>query len=212
MSNYKNKIILLGYSGHSYEIIECILKTNKYEILGYCEKEEVYNNPYDLSYLGSEKEKKFNFFKKNIKFFIAIGDNKIRKEVSYFINKIGESQVNIINPNSHLSKKIKIGFGNFISKNSSINSNSIIGNNVIINTGSIIEHDCIVKDFVHVAPSSVVCGGVEIGQGTLIGANSTINPNIKIGENVMIGSGSVVLNDIPNNSVVVGNPGKVLQK
>ena len=47
-----------------------------------------------------------------------------------------------------------------------------------------------------------------IGNNVSIGANVTIIGNITIGDNVVIGAGSVVVKDIPSNSVVVGNPAK----
>lgn len=43
-----------------------------------------------------------------------------------------------------------------------------------------------------------------------IGANCTILPNVTIGKNSIVGSGSVVTKDIPKNSVVAGNPAKVI--
>ena len=43
-----------------------------------------------------------------------------------------------------------------------------------------------------------------------IGCNTTILGNVRIGSNVIIGAGSVVTKDIPDNSLVVGNPAKVI--
>ena len=43
-----------------------------------------------------------------------------------------------------------------------------------------------------------------------IGANSIILCDTRIGDNVIIGAGSVVTKDIPSNSVVAGNPAKIL--
>ena len=51
---------------------------------------------------------------------------------------------------------------------------------------------------------------VTIGNNVFIGANSVILPGVHIGDNVVIGAGSVVTNDIPSNSVAVGNPCKVI--
>jgi len=45
-----------------------------------------------------------------------------------------------------------------------------------------------------------------------IGAGCTINPGITIGENALIGAGSVVTRDVPDNTVVVGNPARVIRK
>lgn len=53
-------------------------------------------------------------------------------------------------------------------------------------------------------------GCIEIMDNVFIGCNTTILGNVRIGSNVIIGAGSVVTKDIPSNSVVVGNPAKVI--
>jgi maltose O-acetyltransferase len=53
-------------------------------------------------------------------------------------------------------------------------------------------------------------GQVIIGDDVFVGAGSIILPNVKIGSRVIIGAGSVVTRDIPDNSVAVGNPAKVI--
>lgn len=52
---------------------------------------------------------------------------------------------------------------------------------------------------------------VKIGKNCWIGANVTICPGVTIGDNSVIGAGSVVLQDIPENSVAGGNPCRVLR-
>lgn len=53
-------------------------------------------------------------------------------------------------------------------------------------------------------------GKVVIEDNVFIGANSIILPNITIGENSIVGSGSVVTKNVPKNTVVAGNPAKVI--
>jgi maltose O-acetyltransferase len=53
-------------------------------------------------------------------------------------------------------------------------------------------------------------GLVSIGSKVFIGAGSIVLPNVKIGDNCIIGSGSVVTKDIPDNSVAVGSPARVI--
>ena len=53
-------------------------------------------------------------------------------------------------------------------------------------------------------------GCIEIGSHVFIGAGCSIGYNVRIGDNVLITAGSVVANDIPSNSVVRGNPAKVI--
>lgn len=52
---------------------------------------------------------------------------------------------------------------------------------------------------------------ITIGDNVWIGGNSTINPGVTIGNNCVIGSGSVVTHDIPDNSIAVGNPCRVIK-
>ena len=53
---------------------------------------------------------------------------------------------------------------------------------------------------------------ITIGNNVWIGGSVTILPGVTIGDNVSIGTGSVVVKDIPSNSVAVGNPCKVIKK
>lgn len=51
---------------------------------------------------------------------------------------------------------------------------------------------------------------VEIGNDVFIGVNAIILPGVTIGSNVVIGAGSIVTSDIPDNSVAVGSPARVV--
>ncbi len=199
------QIVLIGYSGHSFQIIEILIE-NGQEIIGYLDISEKEHNPYNLNYLGNEKN--FNF-KKSINYFVCIGDNLLRNDICKFLKSKGLNFLNIISSSSIISKSSQIGIGVFISNNVSLNSQVKISDGVILNTGSIIEHDCKIGKFSHIAPGAVLCGGVSVGEFCLIGANSVIKEGISIGNNVIIGAGSVVINDVPNNSIVYGNPVKL---
>lgn len=53
---------------------------------------------------------------------------------------------------------------------------------------------------------------VTIGDNVWVGGSVTINPGVTIGNNVVIGSGSVVIKDIPDNMIAVGNPCRVIRE
>ncbi len=53
---------------------------------------------------------------------------------------------------------------------------------------------------------------VHIGENAWIGANVVIVPGVRIGKNTVIGAGSVVTKDIPDNTLAVGNPCRVLRE
>ena len=52
---------------------------------------------------------------------------------------------------------------------------------------------------------------ITVGDNVWIGAGVQVMPGVTIGNNVVIGGGSVVVKDIPDNSVAVGNPCKVIR-
>jgi acetyltransferase-like isoleucine patch superfamily enzyme len=51
-----------------------------------------------------------------------------------------------------------------------------------------------------------------VRKGASIGSGSTILANLTIGENAIVGAGSVVTKDVPANTIVAGNPARVLRK
>ena len=53
--------------------------------------------------------------------------------------------------------------------------------------------------------------GITVGDNVWFGAGVQVMPGVTIGSNVVIGGGSVVVRDIPDNSVAVGNPCKVIR-
>jgi sugar O-acyltransferase (sialic acid O-acetyltransferase NeuD family) len=139
---------------------------------------------------------------------ITIGDNSVRKKISFLIkHNFGFC----ISKYSICDTLIKIGKGSVILHGAIVQRDTIIGEHVILNTASSIDHDCILNDFVHISPGARLGGGVTIGEGTHIGLNASIIPNVKIGKWCIIGAGAVILKDVPDFSVVVGNPGRVVK-
>ena len=198
------KLIIIGYSGHSYVCIDIALM-NDIVLDGYCDLKPNTDNPYNLLFMGSEQ-----YLKTESKIFICVADNKIRKRIfSRVINL--DSDINLVHPDSIISHTVEMGYQTLICGGSIINAQVKIGNCCIINSGCIIEHQCEISDFSHIAPSAVLCGNVVIGEGSFIGANSVIKQGVKIGRNVTVGAGSVVLKDIPDNSVYVGSPAKFVK-
>jgi acetyltransferase-like isoleucine patch superfamily enzyme len=86
-----------------------------------------------------------------------------------------------------------------------------IGDHVVIHSGTqLITHDGAVWLFRDKFPDITVFGQIRIGSNTFIGINCIILPSCQIGSNCIIGAGSVVRGKIPDNSVVTGNPAKIV--
>lgn len=53
---------------------------------------------------------------------------------------------------------------------------------------------------------------IHVGRKVWIGANALVLPGVTIGEGSVIGGGSVVTKDVPPNTVVAGNPARVIRE
>ena len=56
-----------------------------------------------------------------------------------------------------------------------------------------------------------IMGGIEIGDGALIGSNATVLPGVTIGDYAVVAAGAVVTRDVPAMTVVGGVPARVLK-
>lgn len=205
----KKPVAIIGYSGHAYVIIDILLSAGRL-VTAYCDSKENPANPFHLQYLGKEQEvinklKKFDFF-------TCVGHNSIREKIHMQMTKLLGSPINAIHPSAVISSSVKMEDGIMIAANATINPLVELGKGVICNTSCSIDHECIIGDFVHIAPGAVLCGNVKVGKSTFVGANAVIRQGITIGNNVIIGAGTVVVKDIPDNTIVVGNPQKILTR
>jgi UDP-3-O-[3-hydroxymyristoyl] glucosamine N-acyltransferase LpxD len=63
-----------------------------------------------------------------------------------------------------------------------------------------------------ITAGTIFAGRVRLEDNAWIGPNTSVRQNVLIGKNAFVGIGSVVLNDVPEGAVIVGNPGKPLKK
>ena len=83
-----------------------------------------------------------------------------------------------------------------------------IGNNCTLTNCTLLTHDASTNKTL--GRSKI--GIISVGDDCFIGWGAIILPNVNIGNNCIIGAGTVVSKDIPNNSVVVGNPCRIIKK
>lgn len=112
---------------------------------------------------------------------------------------------------------VKIGDGSEIYGGVSFGSEPYLitlGNNVRITSGcKLITHDGGVWTLrkMKLLEDADIFGKISIGNNVHIGSNAIIMPNVTIGNNCIIGCGAIVTKSIPDNSIAVGVPAKVIE-
>ena len=117
-----------------------------------------------------------------------------------------------IHPSAVIASDVSLGEGVQVMAGAVIQPGSRIGQNVIVNTGTTVDHDCSIDDHVHLAPGVVLSGNVRVGAGTHVGTGATVIQGITIGRSAILCAGSLVLNDVPERSRVLGAPAKVVMQ
>lgn len=193
-------LYIFAASGHAKVLIE-IAEWNNLVILGLVDDDLT-----KTELLGYPVNKKF--ITEDQCWVVGIGNNTLRKRI---VSKYLKEYVTLIHPSSSISKRSFISEGTVIMAGVAINSSVNIGKHCIINTNSSIDHDCNLEDFVHLSPNVALAGIVTVGEGTHIGIGACVIQGVKIGKWVTIGAGAVILKDVPDYAVVVGNPGKIIK-
>jgi acetyltransferase-like isoleucine patch superfamily enzyme len=107
-----------------------------------------------------------------------------------------------VGPFVEIQSDVKIGNRSRISSHSFICSSVEIGEDCFVAHGVMFTNDKFTEDRDNWIERKTI-----IGNNVRIGSNATILP-VKIGNNIVIGAGAVVTKDIPDNSIVKGNPAK----
>jgi sugar O-acyltransferase (sialic acid O-acetyltransferase NeuD family) len=124
---------------------------------------------------------------------ISVGDNGIRKKI---VESLPDDVLYglVRHPSAVISEYAYLGDGTVVMQGAVVQSCARIGNHCIINTAASVDHDCVIEDYVHISPNATLCGAVTVGEGSQVGA------------------GAVVMKNVPDNVLVLGNPARVIKR
>ncbi len=173
--------------------------------------------------------------------FVVLGEPPRGRQAGEIETRLGAGAVirshtviyagNRIGDNFHSGHGVLIREENEIGDDVSIGSHSVVEHHVKIGPGVRLHSNVFVPEFsiledeCWLGPNVVITNaryprsphvkeelkGATVKRRAKIGANATLLPGIVVGENALVGAGAVVLEDVPANAVVVGNPARVVK-
>lgn len=214
------KLIILGGSGIGMIAASIANDLGYFQIVGFLNDVEPvgkligkYNK---IPVIGTSNDVKAFLKDENVLFFISYVGMQKEEEVYQKVDSLNippNRLATLIHPSAVIPKGFcKIGNGVLMAPLSQLSPDTTIEDNCMLLPNSFVGHDSTLRRFAHVASNAVIGANVDVGKAVHIGTNATIREKIKIGDFSLIGSGAVVLKDVEVNSIMVGNPARLLRR
>ena len=206
-------IVIIGarFDGHAKVVLEILQAEGKYNMKGFIDDNI---NRKDEELRGFKILGTTNDIPNIIQEFdiqgaiIAIGNNKIRRQLALIAKSYGLTIINTIHPTAIIDSDVVLGEGNVISQSAIIITGTKLNNYINIHAGVTIDHDNVIEDGANLAPGVHTAGRVIVKQDAFIGIGAVVIPDITIGEGSVVGAGSAVISDVEPYVLVVGVPAK----
>jgi sugar O-acyltransferase (sialic acid O-acetyltransferase NeuD family) len=206
----KNKLLIIGASGHGKVVADIALKMNRWQSIKFLDDDENIRSAMGIEVIGSTND--LSRYIKEYEIVVGIGNNSTRQKIQEGLETAGASIPVLIHPNTVIADQIELGSGTVIMAGAIINCCTKIGKGCIINTGSTIDHDNYIEDYVHISPGVHLAGGVKIGLGTWLGIGSIVSNNLKVISGCIVGAGGVVVKDIEEFGTYIGVPARKINQ
>jgi len=216
MEGAKAKLVILGAGGLAREV-HWILQDMNHEgteectVLGFIAEDPASWHKMlcglpvlgDLEWVRSSKEK--------LKAVCAVGSPRAKKCLVERAKALGLEFCTLVHPSVQSSKYVDIGRGTVVAAGCILTTHIRIADHVFLNLDTTVGHDAVIEDFVNVAPGCHISGNVVVREGADLGTGAVVLQGIVIGRWAVVGAGAVVIKDVPDGSVVVGVPAKVIR-
>jgi sugar O-acyltransferase (sialic acid O-acetyltransferase NeuD family) len=204
------KCVVMGAGGHATVVASALLASGV-TVIGFLDKAPA-SEPFafrGLTVIGADDAMPELARDPDLRFVCGVGgvgSNATRRAAFLRAVASGLRPMTVVHPAAYVDPDAQIGDGSFIGVGAIVNAGCRLGVNVIINTGAIVEHHGRIGDHVHVATGAVLCGSVRLDDESHVGAGATIRQGLHVARAAVVGAGAVVIADVGEFEMVVGNP------
>lgn len=147
----------------------------------------------------------------DIVLIIAVGEPATREFLYNKVTQSGYRLATLVHPNVYISGTTFLADGVVVGANTIVSCDVRIGSNTFVQNSASIGHDAVIGKHSIISAFDSIAGACVIGDRTYIGMSVPIKEKIIIGSDTIVGMGSVVIRDIPDNVIAVGNPARPMK-
>ena len=216
----RQQLISLGAVGNCLDIVDAVAAVNAaatenvFEVIGFLDDDTAMQGQtvYGLPVLGplaaacdiGEAQ-----------FVNGIGGPRSHAAKPALLDSLGlapDRFATVIHPGAAISPSATIGAGTVLLASVAICANVRVGEHVMMLPNCVVGHDSVIGACSIAAAGVTVSGNVDIGRACYLGAGSVIRDGQRMGAGSLLGQGAVLVDDMPEAAVYVGNPARPLQR
>lgn len=213
----RKKVCIIGAGGFAKEILCCLV-----DIIGEASNEisdmacflvadKDFDEYKNKKILGIDVISQCAFDPERYVAIIGVGNPLLRKKIKEDLPENTEF-VTLIHPTVVMSSSVEVGEGSIITAGCILTCDIKIGAHSHLNLHTTIGHDCLIGNYFTTTPACNISGNCTFGDSVYLGTNASVRQGINICDNVTIGMGGVVVKDISESGIYIGNPVKRLDK
>ena len=205
-------LVIYGYGGHGLEVEELAriinIQENKWDRVIFVD-----DTPSKI-----DNKKVFSFEDiiskhkpEDIEFMVGIGEPVIREKIFNKVKERGYNFATLVHPSASVAGNARIEEGTVICYNAYVSVDTYLAENSLVQPMSVVGHGCMIGKNSVISAFVSMGGNSRIGDNSFVGMNVPIKQGAVIGSGSVVGMGSVVVRDIPDGVVAVGNPARPMK-
>lgn len=138
--------------------------------------------------------------------FVALGDNVVRRDLCRTLADAGATIVNAIHPSAQISRRATLGRGVYVGPFASIGPGAAIGDWTIIEGHGRLGTNIRVGEAAFLGAGVTLTGESSVGDGSFLGAGTIVSNKISVGADCVVGANSTVIRHLPDGITASGSP------
>jgi sugar O-acyltransferase (sialic acid O-acetyltransferase NeuD family) len=201
------KLLIFGAGGFAQEVFWTVQDINRarpaWDVIGFLdERPAKWRETYEgLPILDPSGE-----FPARCLVALGVGDPALKQRLAQFFLRRRTPIARLVHPSVVSGHGVSIGEGAVVQAGSVLAPHCFVGACATINIGCLIGHDASIGPYATVSPGARLSGNVSVGMGAYIGTGAAVREKVSIGIGSVVGMGAAAINNVPDDTQVVGVP------